>query len=154
MPLAPERFSTITGWPIACCSGKEMARARTSGELPGATFTMMCTGFAGQPSGPAARAGHCTPAAPASTSPTDASSLRRLGRWSNVCISSPFVLVGAPISVGFQSGSHSAGSSGRRRGVEERYAEVKTLELNSSRYAVAAYKRLGFFPISESFGPS
>ena len=38
-----------------------------------------------------------------------------------------------------------------RSRVEEHYAEVKTVELNSSPYAVAAYKRLGFFPISEPF---
>jgi GNAT superfamily N-acetyltransferase len=38
-----------------------------------------------------------------------------------------------------------------RSRVEEGYPEVKTVELNSSPYAVAAYRRLGFFPISEPF---
>jgi len=35
--------------------------------------------------------------------------------------------------------------------LEERHPEVKTVELNSSPYAVAAYKALGFFPISQPF---
>jgi GNAT superfamily N-acetyltransferase len=38
-----------------------------------------------------------------------------------------------------------------RAHVEETYPEVKTVELNSSPYAVLAYKALGFFPISEPF---
>ena len=38
-----------------------------------------------------------------------------------------------------------------RTHIEERYPEVKTIELNSSPYAVATYKALGFFPISEPF---
>ena len=38
-----------------------------------------------------------------------------------------------------------------RKHLEERYSEVKTVELNSSPYAVPAYKALGFFPISEPF---
>ena len=38
-----------------------------------------------------------------------------------------------------------------RARVEERFSEVKTVELNSSPFAVAAYKALGFYPISEPF---
>lgn len=38
-----------------------------------------------------------------------------------------------------------------RTRLEERFPEVKTVELNSSPYAVAAYKALGFYPISEPF---
>lgn len=38
-----------------------------------------------------------------------------------------------------------------RTRVEERFPETKTVELNSSPYAVAAYKALGFYPISEQF---
>ena len=38
-----------------------------------------------------------------------------------------------------------------RARIEERFPEVKTVELNSSPYAVAAYKALGFYPISEPF---
>jgi GNAT superfamily N-acetyltransferase len=38
-----------------------------------------------------------------------------------------------------------------RTRLEERFPEVTTVELNSSPYAVAAYKALGFFPISEPF---
>lgn len=38
-----------------------------------------------------------------------------------------------------------------RTHLEARYPEVATVELNSSPYAVAAYKALGFFPISEPF---
>ena len=38
-----------------------------------------------------------------------------------------------------------------RSHLEEAHPEVKTVELNSSPYAVAAYKALGFFPISKPF---
>ena len=38
-----------------------------------------------------------------------------------------------------------------RTHLEEKHPEVKTVELNSSPYAVAAYKALGFFPISKQF---
>lgn len=38
-----------------------------------------------------------------------------------------------------------------RMRLQERFPEVKTVELNSSPYAVAAYKALGFYPISEPF---
>lgn len=38
-----------------------------------------------------------------------------------------------------------------RARLEEQFPEVKTVELNSSPYAVAAYKALGFYPISEPF---
>jgi GNAT superfamily N-acetyltransferase len=38
-----------------------------------------------------------------------------------------------------------------RARLEERFPEVKTVELNSSPYAVPAYKALGFYPISEPF---
>ena len=38
-----------------------------------------------------------------------------------------------------------------RTHVEENYPDVKTIELNSSPFAVPAYKALGFFPISEPF---
>ena len=35
--------------------------------------------------------------------------------------------------------------------LSERHPEITTVELNSSPYAVPAYKALGFFPISEPF---
>ena len=35
--------------------------------------------------------------------------------------------------------------------LEEQHPEIKTVELNSSPYAVPAYRALGFFPISEPF---
>ena len=38
-----------------------------------------------------------------------------------------------------------------RAHVEAQHPEVKTVELNSSPFAVAAYKALGFYPISEPF---
>ncbi len=38
-----------------------------------------------------------------------------------------------------------------RRHVETTSKEVKTVELNSTPFAVAAYKALGFYPISEPF---
>lgn len=38
-----------------------------------------------------------------------------------------------------------------RSHIEANHPSVKTVELNSSPYAVAAYKSLGFFPISEPF---
>jgi len=38
-----------------------------------------------------------------------------------------------------------------RTHIEETYPEVKTVELNSSPYAVSTYKALGFFPISAPF---
>ena len=38
-----------------------------------------------------------------------------------------------------------------RRQIEERYPEVKTVELNASPYSVPAYQALGFFPISKPF---
>jgi GNAT superfamily N-acetyltransferase len=38
-----------------------------------------------------------------------------------------------------------------RTHVEQQYPEVQTVELNSSTYAVPAYKALGFFPISAPF---
>jgi len=38
-----------------------------------------------------------------------------------------------------------------RTHLEQHHPEVKTVELNSSPYALGAYKALGFFPISKSF---
>ena len=38
-----------------------------------------------------------------------------------------------------------------RAHLEEKHPEVKTVELNSSPYALAAYRALGFFPISKPF---
>ncbi len=38
-----------------------------------------------------------------------------------------------------------------RSEVEQRAPEVKTVELNSTPYAVSAYRALGFYPISEQF---
>jgi GNAT superfamily N-acetyltransferase len=38
-----------------------------------------------------------------------------------------------------------------RRHIETTCKEVKTVELNSTPYAVAAYRALGFYPISEPF---
>ena len=38
-----------------------------------------------------------------------------------------------------------------RMHLEERHPEVKTVELNSSPYAVRAYEALGFFPISKPY---
>jgi len=38
-----------------------------------------------------------------------------------------------------------------RTRIETQFPAVKTVELNSSPYAVAAYKALGFYPISEPF---
>jgi GNAT superfamily N-acetyltransferase len=38
-----------------------------------------------------------------------------------------------------------------RAHVEEKHPEIKTIELNSSPFAVPAYKALGFFPISQPF---
>jgi GNAT superfamily N-acetyltransferase len=38
-----------------------------------------------------------------------------------------------------------------RAHIEEKHPEVKTIELNSSLYAVSTYKALGFYPISEPF---
>ena len=38
-----------------------------------------------------------------------------------------------------------------RAHLEEKHPEVTTVELNSSPYALAAYKALGFFPISKPF---
>ena len=38
-----------------------------------------------------------------------------------------------------------------RAHLEEKHSGVTTVELNSSPYALAAYKALGFFPISEPF---
>jgi GNAT superfamily N-acetyltransferase len=38
-----------------------------------------------------------------------------------------------------------------RAHVEAHYRDTKTVELNASPYAVAAYRAMGFFPISESF---
>jgi GNAT superfamily N-acetyltransferase len=38
-----------------------------------------------------------------------------------------------------------------RAAIEERFPDAKTVELNSTPYAVAAYRALGFFPISEPF---
>lgn len=38
-----------------------------------------------------------------------------------------------------------------REHLEAHYPTVKTVELNSSPYAVAAYRALGFYPISEPF---
>jgi GNAT superfamily N-acetyltransferase len=38
-----------------------------------------------------------------------------------------------------------------RARIEERFPEVKTVELNSSPCAVLAYRALGFYPISEPF---
>jgi GNAT superfamily N-acetyltransferase len=35
--------------------------------------------------------------------------------------------------------------------IETHYPETKTVELNASSYAVAAYRAMGFFPISEPF---
>ena len=41
--------------------------------------------------------------------------------------------------------------SAARAHLEEEHPEVTTVELNSSPYALAAYKALGFFPISKQF---
>ena len=38
-----------------------------------------------------------------------------------------------------------------RMRLEERFPEVRTVELNSTPYAVGAYRALGFYPISEQF---
>jgi predicted GNAT family N-acyltransferase len=38
-----------------------------------------------------------------------------------------------------------------RHHIETTYKEVKTVELNSTPYAVAAYRALGFYPISEPY---
>ena len=38
-----------------------------------------------------------------------------------------------------------------RTHIEAQHPEVKTVELNATPYAVAAYRALGFFPISEPF---
>jgi GNAT superfamily N-acetyltransferase len=38
-----------------------------------------------------------------------------------------------------------------RSHIEQQYPDVKTVELNSTPYAVPAYRALGFFPISEPF---
>jgi GNAT superfamily N-acetyltransferase len=38
-----------------------------------------------------------------------------------------------------------------RARIQEKHPEVTTVELNSSPYAVSAYKALGFFPISRPF---
>ena len=38
-----------------------------------------------------------------------------------------------------------------RRHIETEFEVVKTVELNSSPYAVSAYRALGFYPISEPF---
>ena len=38
-----------------------------------------------------------------------------------------------------------------REHLEKNHPDVKTVELNSSPYAVAAYRALGFFPISKAF---
>ena len=35
--------------------------------------------------------------------------------------------------------------------LEQRHADIRTVELNSSPYAVAVYKALGFFPISKPY---
>src|SRR5882762_10541105 len=47
MPLAPGRFSTITGWPRDCVSLAPICRARMSGELPAGEGTRMRIGFEG-----------------------------------------------------------------------------------------------------------
>lgn len=41
--------------------------------------------------------------------------------------------------------------SAARAHLEENHPEVTTVELNSSPYAIAAYRALGFFPISQPF---
>jgi GNAT superfamily N-acetyltransferase len=38
-----------------------------------------------------------------------------------------------------------------RSHIEQNFPDVKTIELNSTPYAVEAYKALGFFPISKQF---
>ena len=38
-----------------------------------------------------------------------------------------------------------------RSHIEQQYPDVKTVELNSTPYAISAYRALGFFPISEPF---
>ena len=38
-----------------------------------------------------------------------------------------------------------------RARIDQRFPEAKTIELNASPYAVAAYKAWGFYPISEAF---
>jgi hypothetical protein len=53
------------------------------------------------------------------------------------------------IQAGFMS--HVTPDWAVRAHVEERYPEVKTVELNSTPYAVSAYRAWGFFPISEPF---
>lgn len=57
----------------------------------------------------------------------------------------------------FVAPSHLRGGIGKalweaaRTHVETQHPEVKTVELNATPYAVAAYTALGFFPISEPF---
>ena len=38
-----------------------------------------------------------------------------------------------------------------RKHIESEFSDVKTVELNSTAYAVSAYKALGFYPISAPF---
>src|SRR5260221_9146384 len=47
-PLAPGRFSTITGWPSASASLPPIWRARMSGELPAGEGTRMRIGLDGE----------------------------------------------------------------------------------------------------------
>jgi ribosomal protein S18 acetylase RimI-like enzyme len=70
-----------------------------------------------------------------------------------------FILLPTPNLLAFlfiDSSSHRQGIAtalwcAARAHLEANYPAVKTVELNSSPYAVAAYKALGFYPISEPF---
>ena len=70
-----------------------------------------------------------------------------------------FILMPNPSSVGllFVSPDHLRTGIARelwqsaRRHIEAEFNTIKTVELNSSPYAVSAYKALGFYPISEPF---
>src|SRR5712691_1240954 len=63
MPLAPGRFSTITGWPRDSVSLAPICRARMSGELPAGEGTRMRIGFEGK---------DCAAAVPANAARTHA----------------------------------------------------------------------------------
>jgi GNAT superfamily N-acetyltransferase len=70
-----------------------------------------------------------------------------------------FILLPTPSLVGFlfveptflRQGIAKGLWESARRHIESEYSAVKTVELNSSPYAVSAYKALGFYPISEPF---
>lgn len=70
-----------------------------------------------------------------------------------------FILLPTPNLLGFlfvDGRAHKQGIAralwqAARSHVERTYPSTKTVELNSSPYALAAYKSLGFYPISEPF---